>query len=74
MYKRIAAVALKNRIGQIFAAAVTGVTGKGVFVRISDPPAEGLLARGQQGLDVGDRLQVKLLSAEPQRGYLDFGE
>ena len=73
MYKRIAAVALKNRIGQTFAAVVTGVTPKGVFVRISDPPAEGLLARGQQGVDVGDQLQVKLLSADPQRGYLDFG-
>jgi VacB/RNase II family 3'-5' exoribonuclease len=73
MYKRIAAVALQHRIGQAFAAVVTGVTPKGVFVRISDPPAEGLLARGQQGVDVGDQLQVKLLSADPQRGYLDFG-
>jgi exoribonuclease-2 len=73
MYKRIAAVALQHRIGQTFAAVVTGVTPKGVFVRISDPPAEGLLARGQQGVDVGDQLQVKLLSADPQRGYLDFG-
>jgi VacB/RNase II family 3'-5' exoribonuclease len=72
MNKRIAAVALQNRIGETFAAVVTGVTPKGVFVRISDPPAEGLLARGQQGVDVGDQLQVKLVSADPQRGYLDF--
>lgn len=73
MYKRIAAVALQNRIGQTFAGVVTGVTPKGVFVRVSDPPAEGLLARGQRGVDVGDQLQVKLLSVDPQRGYLDFG-
>jgi exoribonuclease-2 len=73
MYKRIAAVALQNRIGETFAAVVTGVTPKGVFVRVSDPPVEGLLARGQQGVDVGDRLEVKLLSTNPQRGYLDFG-
>jgi hypothetical protein len=52
---------------------VTGVTPKGVFVRISDPPAEGLLVRGQQGVDVGDQLQVKLLNTDPRRGYLDFG-
>ncbi len=73
MNKRIAAVALQHRIGETFAAVVTGVTPKGVFVRISNPPAEGLLARGQQGVDVGDQLKVKLLSTDPRRGYLDFG-
>jgi len=72
MNKRIAAVALQPRIGENFAAVVTGVTPKGVFVRVSGPPAEGLLVRGQQGVDVGDQLQVKLLSTDPQRGYLDF--
>ena len=72
MNKRIAAVALQSRIGDTFAAVVTGVTPKGVFVRVSGPPAEGLLVRGQQGVDVGDQLQVKLVSTDPQRGYLDF--
>ena len=72
MSKRIAAVALQHRIGETFAAVVTGVTPKGVFVRISNPPAEGILARGQQGVDVGDQIQVKLISTDPQRGYLDF--
>lgn len=72
MNKRIAAVALQHRIGDAFAAVVTGVTPKGVFVRISGPPAEGLLVRGQQGVDVGDQLQVKLVSTDPQRGYIDF--
>ena len=72
MSKRIAAVALQHRIGDSFAGVVTGVTPKGVFVRVSSPPAEGLLIRGQQGVDVGDQLQVKLVSTDPQRGYLDF--
>jgi VacB/RNase II family 3'-5' exoribonuclease len=72
MSKRIAAVALEPRIGQTFAAVVTGVTPKGTFVRISGPPAEGLLAHGQQGVDVGDQLQVRLVSTDPRRGYLDF--
>ena len=72
MSKRIAAVALQPRIGGSFDAVVTGVTPKGVFVRISGPPAEGLLIHGQQGVDVGDRLRVKLVSTDPQRGYLDF--
>ncbi len=72
MGKRIAAVALVHRIGESFNAVVTGVTPKGVFVRVLGPPAEGLLIRGQQGVDVGDQLRVKLVSTNPERGYLDF--
>jgi len=73
MTKRIAAVALAERVGQKFAAVVTGVTPKGVFVRISEPPVEGRLMRGEQGVDVGDQIQVTLLSTDAQRGFIDFG-
>jgi exoribonuclease-2 len=72
MNKRIVAVAMQRRIGETFAAVVTGVGPQGVFVRVLEPPAEGLLIRGQQGVGVGDKLQVKLVSADPQRGYIDF--
>jgi exoribonuclease-2 len=73
MDKRMAAAALHNRVGQSFSAVVTGVTPKGVFVRVLGPPVEGRLMHGEQGLDVGDRLRVKLLSTDPQRGFIDFG-
>jgi VacB/RNase II family 3'-5' exoribonuclease len=73
MAKRMAAVALASRVGQKFAAVVTGVTPKGVFVRISEPPVEGRLMRGEQGVDVGDQIQVTLMSTDPQRGFIDFG-
>jgi VacB/RNase II family 3'-5' exoribonuclease len=73
MNKRIAAVAVQGRVGQTFSAVVTGVTPKGVFVRVLHPPVEGRMMRGEQGLDVGDRLQVKLLSADPRTGFIDFG-
>jgi exoribonuclease-2 len=73
MMKRLAAVALAGRVGQTFSAIVTGVTPKGVFVRITDPPVEGRVMRGEQGLDVGDRLQVTLLSTDAARGFIDFG-
>jgi len=72
MNKRMAAVALQHRIGETFAAVVTGVTPKGVFVRVLGPPAEGILIHGQHGVDVGDQLQVKLVSTDPRRGYIDF--
>ena len=73
MVKRLAAVALADRLGQHFSAVVTGVTPKGVFVRITDPPVEGRLMRGEEGLDVGDRLQVTLLRTDAARGFIDFG-
>jgi len=71
MGKRIAAVALRHRVGEMFAAVVTGVTPKGVFVRVLNPPAEGILVNGR-GVDVGDQLRVKLVSTDPRRGYVDF--
>ncbi len=71
MSKRIAAVTMSSRIGQVFDAIVTGATPKGTFVRVLQPHVEGLLVHGQ-GLDVGDKLRVKLISADPQRGYIDF--
>ncbi len=72
MQKRIAAVALENRIGQTFAGVVTGNTPKGVFVRVLHPPVEGRLVHGEQGVDVGDQIQVKLLATDPGRGFIDF--
>ena len=72
MNKRICAVAMANRVGQSFSAVVTGVTPKGVFVRVQNPPVEGRLMRGEAGLDTGDRIQVTLAGANPERGFIDF--
>ncbi len=73
MHKRIGAVALAGRVGECFQGVVTGVTPKGVFVRVLDPPVEGRLMRGERGVDVGDRVSVTLLATDPQRGFIDFG-
>jgi exoribonuclease-2 len=72
MQKRIAAVVLHPRIGQTFQAIVTGATDHGTFVRTLDPHVDGMVVRGGKGLDVGDRVTVKLVSTDPQRGYIDF--
>ena len=72
MQKRIAAVVLQPRIGQSFRAIVTGVNNYGTFVRTFDPHVEGMLVRGGKGLDVGDRLTVKLIATDPERGFIDF--
>jgi exoribonuclease R len=72
MRKIIAAAFLRNRIGETFAGIVTGVSDKGTFVRIFDPPAEGRIVRGEAGLDVGDKIRVKLVATNPDKGFIDF--
>lgn len=70
--KQAAAELLAGRIGQSFEAIVTGASPKGTFVRTLRPPAEGMVVRGQQGMDVGDRVTVKLVDTNPARGFIDF--
>ena len=72
MQKRVAAVALTGRVGETFDGVVTGNTPKGVFVRVLNPPVEGRIVHGEHGIDVGDRVRVKLINTDPQRGYIDF--
>jgi exoribonuclease-2 len=72
MQKRIAAVVLHPRIGQSFPAIVTGVNNYGTFVRTLDPHVDGKVVQGGKGLDVGDKVTVKLVSTDPQRGFIDF--
>ncbi len=72
MSKRLAAVAMQHRIGEVFDAIVTGDTDHGTFVRVLQPHVEGLLAQGAQGLDVGDKLKARLIRADVRSGYIDF--
>jgi exoribonuclease R len=72
MRKIAAAIMLSSRIGQTFDAIVTGAGDKGTFVRLVHPPAEGRVVRNEHGLDVGDAVQVRLVSTEPTRGFVDF--
>ena len=72
MQKRIAAVVLHPRIGQSFQAIVTGVNNYGTFVRTLDPHVDGKLVQGGKGLDVGDKVTVKLISTNPEKGFIDF--
>jgi exoribonuclease R len=70
--KAAAACLLSDRIGSEFDGLVTGASPKGTWARIFDPPAEGRIERGQEGLDVGDRVRVKLVHTDPARGFIDF--
>jgi VacB/RNase II family 3'-5' exoribonuclease len=70
--KAASALWMSGRIGDEFDAIVTGASNKGTWVRLRNPPVEGRVERGQQGLDVGDRVRVRLLSTDPEQGFIDF--
>jgi len=72
LIKSAAAILLEKRIGDLFDAIVTGASDKGTWVRISEPPLEGRLEQGFEGLDVGQTLQVQLISADVERGFINF--
>ncbi len=70
--KSAAALLLEKRVGQRFDGVITGASEKGTWVRIFEPPAEGKLVHGFDGLEVGDRLRVKLIGTDVERGFIDF--
>lgn len=72
MRKVVAAAMLSNRVGDRFVAIVTGASSKGTYVRLRRPPAEGRVIEGERGLDVGDHVHVRLVSTNPERGFIDF--
>jgi exoribonuclease-2 len=43
-------------------------------VRIFHPPVEGRVVRGFEGVDVGDRLRVRLTHTDAARGFIDFAK
>lgn len=72
MRKAAAALLLRHRVGEEFEALVTGASNKGTYARLLNPPAEGRVIQGFHGLDVGDKIKVRLLAADPITTYIDF--
>lgn len=70
--KSAAALLLESRIGEEFDSIVTGAASKGTWVRLLTMPVEGKLVDGFQGIDVGARIRVKIVSVDVEQGYIDF--
>ena len=70
--KSAAALLLSGKTGKQFDAIVTGAADKGTWVRLLQPPTEGRLMQGTQGLKVADHVRVKLIHTDVQRGFIDF--
>jgi len=72
MRKIVAATVMQRHIGENFDAIVTGITPSGTFARILRPPVDGRIEQGERGLNVGEKVSVRLLSADPRSGFIDF--
>ncbi len=70
--KSAAAMLLETRIGESFNGIVTGASEKGTWVRLNKPLVEGRLIKGQEKMDVGDKIQVELIGTNVERGFIDF--
>ena len=70
--KSAAALLLESRIGEKFDSIVTGASEKGTWVRLLSVPVEGKVEYGFEGLDVGDRVRVQLISVDVEKGFIDF--
>ena len=70
--KSAAAMLLEARIGERFDAIVTGAAPKGTWARLFDPPVEGRLVHGFEGVDVGRRIRVQLVHTDVEQGFIDF--
>ncbi|MDO9065784.1 MAG: RNB domain-containing ribonuclease [Chloroflexota bacterium] len=70
--KSAAALLLESRIGEQFDALVTGASPKGTWARLLPLPVEGKVVQGFQGLDVGHRIRVQLVSVDVERGFIDL--
>jgi VacB/RNase II family 3'-5' exoribonuclease len=70
--KSAAAMVMESMIGHEFDAIVTGASEKGTWVRLFQPPVEGKLITGFDGMDIGHRLRVKLVHTDAEHGFIDF--
>src|SRR4029078_2786236 len=71
--RKIAGAAMMvDRVADSFPAVITAASRKGTYARLLNPPVEGRVVSGAEGLDVGDTVRLKLVRADPLKGFIDF--
>jgi exoribonuclease-2 len=71
--RKIAGAALMaDRVGDSFPAVITAAERKGTYARLLNPPVEGRVVSGTEGLDVGDTVRLRLVSVDAAKGFIDF--
>lgn len=72
MRKSEAALFLEPYIGQDFNGVITGLTPNYGWVRIFNPPAEGMLLKMSKEVSIGNKIRVKLTSTDVEMGHINF--
>ena len=67
-----AALLLESHVGQRYEAIVTGRSDRNTWVRTLAPPVEGMLTGRAPELDIGQRVEVRLVATDVERGFIDF--
>ncbi len=67
-----AALLLESHVGQRYDAIVTGRNEHNAWVRTLAPPVEGMLTGRAPELDISQRVEVRLVSTDVERGFIDF--
>ena len=70
--KSEAALFLEPYIGKDFDGVITGITPNYGWVRIFNPPAEGMLLKLPREASIGSKLRVKLVSTDVELGHINF--
>ena len=70
--KSEAALFLEPYIGKDFDGVITGITPNYGWVRIFNPPAEGMLLKLPRDASIGNKLRVKLVSTDVELGHINF--
>ena len=72
MRKSEAALFLEPYIGKDFNGVITGITPNYGWVRIFNPPAEGMLLKLPKDASIGNKVRVKLTSTDVEMGHINF--
>ena len=72
MRKSDAALFLEPYIGKEFNGIITGITPNYGWVRIFNPPAEGMLLKLPKNATIGNKVRVQLVSTDVQMGHINF--
>lgn len=70
--KSAAAMLLSSSIGTVYDGIILGSGEKGTWVKVLNPPIEGKVVKGFEGLDVGNHVRVKLIHIDVKQGFIDF--
>ena len=70
--KTVAASVMASRVGEVFDAIVTGINENGTFARVLRPPVDGRIVENEANLQIGEKIRVRLISTNVQRGFIDF--